>query len=74
MNFVNDAEVVSPANDVTMMSSAAANTTVIPTREYPFLARLVSNERLTPTTHFQDVRLVTFDMEGSGIRYRYIKQ
>lgn len=40
-----------------------------PSREHPFLARLVSNDRLTPTTHFQDVRLVTFDIQGSGIRY-----
>lgn len=70
MNFVDDTEVVSPASDdVTMMSSSAANT-IIPTREHPFLARLVSNERVTPATHFQDVRLVTFDVEGSGIRYR----
>lgn len=40
-----------------------------PSREHPFLAGLVSNDRLTPTTHFQDVRLVTFDIQGSGIRY-----
>jgi sulfite reductase alpha subunit-like flavoprotein len=69
VNFVDSTEVVSPASDdVTMMSSSAANT-VVPSREHPFLARLVSNDRVTPATHFQDVRLVTFDVEGSGIRY-----
>lgn len=41
----------------------------IPSREGPFPARLVSNDRLTPPTHFQDVRLITFDVQGSGIRY-----
>ena len=73
MTFVDDVNVVSPANDITVMSSSAspalAANTAVPTREHPFLAHLVSNERLTPTTHFQDVRLVTFDVKDSGIRY-----
>lgn len=43
--------------------------TASPTRQHPFAARLVSNERVTPDDHFQDVRLVTFDIENSGIRH-----
>ena len=67
--FVNkDDKISSKVNDVTMMSSSLPACPPTPSREHPFLARLVSNERVTPTSHFQDVRLVTFDIEGSGIR------
>lgn len=40
----------------------------VPTNQHPFMARLVSNERVTPPDHFQDVRMVTFDVRDSGIR------
>ena len=33
------------------------------------MANVISNERLTPPTHFQDVRLLTFDLSGSNIWY-----
>jgi len=33
----------------------------------PFYAKLLSNDRVTAEDHFQDVRLVKFDMQGSGI-------
>lgn len=33
----------------------------------PFPARVVSNQRLTAQAHFQDVRLIEFDIAGSGI-------
>ena len=41
----------------------------LPSRESPFMATLVENHRLTSSGHFQDVRLITFNIEGSGIRY-----
>lgn len=51
-------------------TSTSENMTSSPyTRENPFPARLLSNERLTPPSHFQDVRLVTFDLRDSEIRY-----
>ncbi|NXI81193.1 NDOR1 oxidoreductase, partial [Rhipidura dahli] len=35
----------------------------------PFAARVVSNRRLTARCHFQDVRLIEFDIAGSGITF-----
>jgi sulfite reductase alpha subunit-like flavoprotein len=35
----------------------------------PFHCPLVSNKRLTPPGHFQDVRLITFDITNSSISY-----
>lgn len=35
-----------------------------------YMANVISNERLTPPTHFQDVRLLTFDLSGSNICYK----
>ena len=55
-----------------MMSSLSHASTGAPTCEHPFLARLVSNERVTPSSHFQDVRLVSFDVGGSEIRCVYM--
>ncbi|XP_004593477.2 NADPH-dependent diflavin oxidoreductase 1 [Ochotona princeps] len=40
-----------------------------PTEARPFLASVVSNQRVTSPTHFQDVRLIEFDITGSGISY-----
>lgn len=36
---------------------------------HPFSARMVSNRRLTEPTHFQDVRLIEFDISGSSLEY-----
>ncbi|XP_038063679.1 NADPH-dependent diflavin oxidoreductase 1-like isoform X2 [Patiria miniata] len=41
----------------------------IPSQICPFQARLISNERLTSSDHFQDVRLVKLDIRGSNISY-----
>ena len=41
---------------------------VTPSRQHPFPAPLVANERVTSPAHFQDVRLVTIDIADSGIR------
>ncbi|BFZ20446.1 hypothetical protein BsWGS_23485 [Bradybaena similaris] len=41
----------------------------IPDSLCPYHARLVSNKRITAADHFQDVRLIKFDISGSNIRY-----
>uniref|UniRef100_A0A670YNY4 NADPH-dependent diflavin oxidoreductase 1 n=1 Tax=Pseudonaja textilis TaxID=8673 RepID=A0A670YNY4_PSETE len=41
----------------------------VPSERNPFCARMVSNERVTSESHFQDVRLLEFDITGSGIEY-----
>ncbi|XP_077005043.1 NADPH-dependent diflavin oxidoreductase 1 isoform X2 [Tamandua tetradactyla] len=40
-----------------------------PSELQPFLAPMVSNKRVTGPSHFQDVRLVEFDITGSGISF-----
>ncbi|KAG8518621.1 NADPH-dependent diflavin oxidoreductase 1 [Galemys pyrenaicus] len=39
-----------------------------PSELQPFPAPMVSNQRVTGPSHFQDVRLIEFDIEGSGLR------
>lgn len=39
-----------------------------PSERQPFLAPMVTNERVTGPSHFQDVRLIEFDITGSGLR------
>lgn len=39
-----------------------------PSELQPFLAPMVTNQRVTGPSHFQDVRLIEFDITGSGIR------
>lgn len=41
-----------------------------PCQRHPFHARLISNSRLTAADHWQDVRLIQFDIKGSGMRYK----
>ncbi|KAM3600489.1 uncharacterized protein V6R79_024271 [Siganus canaliculatus] len=41
----------------------------IPSQAQPFLSRLVSNRRVTDISHFQDVRLIEFDITGSNIEF-----
>ncbi|KAG9354602.1 hypothetical protein JZ751_001315 [Albula glossodonta] len=36
---------------------------------HPFMARMVSNQRVTSASHFQDVRLIEFDIMGSDIEF-----
>ncbi|XP_049751989.1 NADPH-dependent diflavin oxidoreductase 1 isoform X2 [Elephas maximus indicus] len=40
-----------------------------PSELQPFLAPMVSSQRVTGPTHFQDVRLIEFDIAGSGISF-----
>ncbi|CAM5102495.1 unnamed protein product [Natator depressus] len=41
-----------------------------PSELHPFAAQVVSNQRVTAESHFQDVRLIEFDVTGSGIEYQ----
>ncbi len=36
--------------------------------EHPFYARVISNERMTADDHWQNVRLMRFDISQSGMR------
>ncbi|XP_015427833.1 PREDICTED: NADPH-dependent diflavin oxidoreductase 1, partial [Myotis davidii] len=40
-----------------------------PSEQRPFLARMVANQRVTGPSHFQDVRLIEFDVADSGISF-----
>uniref|UniRef100_A0A8C2SL75 NADPH-dependent diflavin oxidoreductase 1 n=1 Tax=Capra hircus TaxID=9925 RepID=A0A8C2SL75_CAPHI len=40
-----------------------------PSELQPFLAPMVSNQRVTGPSHFQDVRLIEFDISGSGMSF-----
>ncbi|XP_046901451.1 NADPH-dependent diflavin oxidoreductase 1 isoform X1 [Hypomesus transpacificus] len=40
-----------------------------PSQSNPFPARMVSNQRVTHTSHFQDVRHIEFDITGSNIEF-----
>ncbi|XP_036973433.1 NADPH-dependent diflavin oxidoreductase 1 [Acanthopagrus latus] len=40
-----------------------------PSQSHPFPSRLVSNRRVTDTSHFQDVRHIEFDITGSNIEF-----
>ncbi|XP_025022878.1 NADPH-dependent diflavin oxidoreductase 1 isoform X3 [Python bivittatus] len=41
----------------------------VPSEMNSFSAQMVSNRRVTSESHFQDVRLIEFDIAGSGIKY-----
>ncbi|XP_045739545.2 NADPH-dependent diflavin oxidoreductase 1 isoform X2 [Mirounga angustirostris] len=40
-----------------------------PSERQPFLAPMVTNQRVTGPSHFQDVRLMEFDITGSGLSF-----
>lgn len=40
-----------------------------PSSAHPFPARMVSNQRVTSPSHFQDVRHIEFDISGSNIEF-----
>ncbi|XP_069039695.1 NADPH-dependent diflavin oxidoreductase 1 isoform X2 [Lepisosteus oculatus] len=40
-----------------------------PSQSHPFQARVISNERVTHASHFQDVRLIEFDIAGSNMEF-----
>ncbi|XP_069790684.1 NADPH-dependent diflavin oxidoreductase 1 isoform X2 [Narcine bancroftii] len=43
--------------------------TAPPSQLHPFPAQMIANERVTDENHFQDVRLISFDVTDSGIEY-----
>lgn len=53
------------ASDVTNDRPAQTS----PSASCPFPARVLSNKRVTDASHFQDVRLIEFDITGSNIEF-----
>ncbi|XP_036892818.1 NADPH-dependent diflavin oxidoreductase 1 isoform X2 [Sturnira hondurensis] len=49
--------------------AAGADPPSPPSELQPFLAPMVTNQRVTGPSHFQDVRLIEFDIAGSGISF-----
>uniref|UniRef100_A0A8C5WM58 NADPH-dependent diflavin oxidoreductase 1 n=1 Tax=Leptobrachium leishanense TaxID=445787 RepID=A0A8C5WM58_9ANUR len=62
-----DGEAAPPAGHQEKLPRAPEGT--MPTELNPFLAPVLSNQRVTAEDHFQDVRLMEFDVAGSGIRF-----
>ena len=63
---VGETNLVTPT--ATTAEATPSLTTSRPSRQHPFMARVLSNGRVTPPDHFQDVRLVAVDIRGSGIQ------
>ncbi|XP_040081509.1 NADPH-dependent diflavin oxidoreductase 1 isoform X2 [Oryx dammah] len=57
-----------PASGPEELCVAGADPQGPPSELQPFLAPMVSNQRVTGPSHFQDVRLIEFDISGSGMR------
>ncbi|XP_039632094.1 NADPH-dependent diflavin oxidoreductase 1 [Polypterus senegalus] len=55
--------------DLNGPEKAAERQTPQPSRQHPFPARMVTNQRVTHPSHFQDVRLIEFDIAGSPIEF-----
>lgn len=58
---------VASASDNKSSSRDDASSSYGPWR--PFMAPILSNERITSPTHFQDVRHIVFDLKASGFTY-----
>ncbi|XP_065710028.2 NADPH-dependent diflavin oxidoreductase 1 isoform X1 [Patagioenas fasciata] len=56
-----------PHPDSDLLQPAAPR--AVPSELHPFAARVLSNQRVTAESHFQDVRLIEFDVTGSGITF-----
>ncbi|XP_056360989.1 NADPH-dependent diflavin oxidoreductase 1 [Oenanthe melanoleuca] len=54
-----------PRRDVLQLAAPQA----APCELHPFSAPVLSNQRVTAQSHFQDVRLIEFDIAGSGITF-----
>ncbi|NXR19828.1 NDOR1 oxidoreductase, partial [Cinclus mexicanus] len=54
-----------PSSDLRQLTTPQA----APCELHPFAARMVSNQRVTAQSHYQDVRLIEFDIAGSGITF-----
>ncbi|XP_051907282.1 NADPH-dependent diflavin oxidoreductase 1 [Hippocampus zosterae] len=62
-NFLDD---VKEKTDERLVISAQASGL---SHSHPFAAKLLANERVTHPKHFQDVRLIEFDIAGSDIHF-----
>ena len=60
-----------PPPPQSLLSSLSQPLDSAPSQHHPFYACLVKNERVTSPSHFQDVRLISFDVTGSGIRLAF---
>uniref|UniRef100_A0A286XJL1 NADPH-dependent diflavin oxidoreductase 1 n=1 Tax=Cavia porcellus TaxID=10141 RepID=A0A286XJL1_CAVPO len=50
-------------------ATSSLDSSQLPSESQPFLAPMVMNQRVTGPSHFQDVRLIEFDITGSGISF-----
>ncbi|KAK3527280.1 hypothetical protein QTP86_018608 [Hemibagrus guttatus] len=57
------------ATEKPLVKPMLADGQVLPSSFQPFPARVVSNQKVTAPCHFQDVRLIEFDITGSNIQY-----
>ncbi|XP_054440733.1 NADPH-dependent diflavin oxidoreductase 1 isoform X2 [Pteronotus mesoamericanus] len=65
LQFLQEAPRVCPAE----VPRAGTDPPSPPSELQPFLAPMVANQRVTGPSHFQDVRLIEFDITGSGISF-----
>jgi len=49
------------------MTESSEQGMIQPSERQPYLATVIGNERVTSADHWQDVRLLTFDIAGSHI-------
>ncbi|MBN3323911.1 NDOR1 oxidoreductase, partial [Atractosteus spatula] len=62
VHFLDDVAEVRPGDQQTPPQTT-------PSQSHPFQARMISNERVTHASHFQDVRLIEFDITGSNMEF-----
>lgn len=48
----------------------SGNVHILPSVTMPFASKVISNERVTALDHFQDVRLIKFDIANSNMSYK----
>ncbi|KAM5298752.1 NADPH-dependent diflavin oxidoreductase 1 isoform 2-T2 [Ctenodactylus gundi] len=58
-----------PSTSLQELHTASPDPQQHPSESQPFLAPMVTNQRVTGPSHFQDVRLIEFDTTGSGISF-----
>lgn len=56
-------------DDVNEKTEDRLQSHLVPPQPFPFPCRLVSNKRVTDVSHFQETRLIEFDITGSNIEF-----
>ncbi|XP_023653136.2 NADPH-dependent diflavin oxidoreductase 1 isoform X2 [Paramormyrops kingsleyae] len=78
LKALSDTELLPPRYTFNFLDNAtekpanwSQNMTLVTNRSQPcpFMAQMMSNQRVTHPTHFQDVRLIEFDITGSNIEF-----